>query len=125
MADLAATGIQNTQPRRLGTSLNHFGLLWRFPSTLVGFGHLDDGALALHSADSTSGAVHDLGVRLPAGTAQGGTGLSVRWDARHGRALLLAHAPDAALADTRAAGIPLQAWLVSFVAPGTQPGVPR
>ena len=42
------------------------------------------------STDPTTGATHDLGVRLPASTGQG-AGLAARWDTRHGYALLLAH----------------------------------
>jgi len=125
MADLElekASGLADAQPRRLGTAINNFGLVWRFDTTLYGFARQDDGALALHSIDPASGAVHDLGVRLPVGTAQGTTGLSVRWDARHGYALLLAHAPDGGTVAASAGGGPLQAWLVSFVAASTQPG---
>jgi hypothetical protein len=123
MADLdKASGLADSQPRRLGTSVNNFGLVWRFPTTLYGFAREGDGALALHSIDPTSGVVHDLGVRLPAGTAQGATGVSVRWDARHGYALLLAHAPAGGSSEASAAGGPLQARLVSFVSPSAQPG---
>ena len=115
MADLDASGLADTQPRRLGTSINNFGLVWRFETTLFGLARQDDGTLALHSIDPTSGAVHDVGVRLPTGTAQGTTGLSARWDARHGSALLLARAPGGGTSAARAGRGPLQAWLVSFV----------
>ncbi|HEX9373648.1 MAG TPA: hypothetical protein VF897_21720, partial [Roseiflexaceae bacterium] len=115
MADLDASGLADTQPRRLGTSINNFGLVWRFETTLFGLARQDDGTLALHSIDPTSGAVHDVGVRLPAGTAQGTSRLSARWDARHGSALLLARAPGGGTSGARAGGGPLQAWLVSFV----------
>src|SRR5262249_47982851 len=80
LADLDAAGLADAQPRRLGTAINNFGLAWRFPTTVYAFAREDDGTLALHSIDPTSGAVHDLGVRLPAGIAQGTTGLSARWD---------------------------------------------
>ncbi|MDQ6672965.1 MAG: PEGA domain-containing protein, partial [Chloroflexota bacterium] len=123
MADLEAAGLAAAQPRRLGTAINNFGLVWRFQTTLYGFARQDDGTLALHSIDPTSGVVHDLGVRLPAGTAQGTAGLSVRWDARHGYALLLAHVPDGGTSAASASGGPLQAWLVTFVAPSAQPGL--
>jgi hypothetical protein len=115
--------LADAQPRRLGTAINNFGLVWRFPKTLFGFARQDDRALALHTIDPTSGAVHDLGVRLPADTARGTTGLSVRWDARHGSALLLAHAPDGGSSAAGAGGGPLQAWLVSFISPNAQPGL--
>jgi hypothetical protein len=122
MGDLKASGLADTQPRRLGTAINNFGVVWRFPSTLYGFAREDDGTLALHSIDPTSGAVHDLGVRLPAGTAPGTSGLSARWDARHGFALLLAHAPGGGSSEASAGDGPLQAWLVSFVSASAQPG---
>jgi hypothetical protein len=115
VADLQASGPADAQPRRLGTALNIFGPVWRSGTTLLGFGRQKDGTLALFDIDPSSGAVHDLSVRLPAGTAQGTAGLSARWDARHGRALLLAHTPDGATFNV--GGDPLQAWLVSFVAP--------
>jgi hypothetical protein len=125
MADLElkkASGLADAQPRRLGTAINNFGLVWRFDTTLYGFARQDDGTLALHSIDPASRAVHDLGVRLPAVTAQGTTGLSVRWDARHGDALLLAHAPGGGPSAASAGGGPVQAWLVSFVSASAQPG---
>jgi hypothetical protein len=125
MADLQlkkASGLADAQPRRLGAAINNFGLVWRFDTTLYGFARQDDGTFALHSIDPASGAVHDLGVRLPAGTAQGTTGLSVRWDARHGYALLLAHSPHGGTVAASAGGGPLRAWLVSFVTTSAQPG---
>jgi PEGA domain len=125
MADLQASGLQGAQPRRLGTAINNFGLVWRFETTLYGFARQDDGTLALHSIDPVSGAVHDLGVRLPAGIAQGMTGLSARWDARHGSALLLARAPGGGTSAAAAGGGPLQAWLVSFVSSSSPSAVAR
>ena len=116
MANLAASGLEDAQPRRLGTSVNAFGPAWRSERTLLGFARQNDGTLALWSIEPTSGAVHDLGVRLPAGAAQS-AGLSARWDMRHGRALLLSHPPNSGTG-----GSSLQAWLVSFVAPGSMPG---
>jgi hypothetical protein len=122
-AALPGSGLEDLQPRRLGSAINNFGLVWRFPGTLYGFAREDSGALALHSIDPTSGTVRDLGVRLPPGTAQGTTGLSVRWDALHGNALLVAHASDGGTPGASAGGDPLQAWLVSFASPGA-PAVP-
>jgi hypothetical protein len=120
-ADLRGSALPDAQPHRLGTAINNFGLVWRYQSMLYGFAREDDGTLALHSVDPTSGAVRDLGARLPAGTAQGTTGLAARWDIRHGKALLLAHAPGAA-STAIASGGPLQAWLVSFISPNQLPG---
>src|SRR6185437_4446523 len=108
------SGLADTQPRRLGTAINNFGLVWRSESTLLGFARQEDGTLALHAIDPTSGVVKDLGVRLPAGTAQGTNGLSVRWDARHGYALLLGHSTNGGIVASSASDAPLQAWLVSF-----------
>jgi hypothetical protein len=116
-----SSGLADSQPRRLGTAINNFGLVWRFPTTLYGFARENDGTLALHSIDPSSGGVHDLGVRLPTGTAQGTSGLSARWDARHGYALLLANAPGGGWSGANAGGAPLQAWLVSFVSPNARP----
>jgi hypothetical protein len=121
MANLEGSGLVDAQPRRLGTAINNFGLVWRFPTTLYELAREGDGTLALHSIDPASGVVHDLGVRLPAGTAQGTGGLAVRWDTRHGLALLLAHASGGGSSGAGAGGGPLQAWLVSFVSPNLQP----
>ena len=117
MANLEASGLQDAQPRRLGPAINTFGPVWRSKSALLGFARQDDGTLALRSIDPTSGAVRDLGVRLPPGTAQGAAGLSARWDTRHGNALLLAHPSTGGTLGASASGGPLQAWLVSFVSP--------
>jgi hypothetical protein len=117
LADLAAVGLEGTQPRRLGTALNAVGPVWRSGSTLLGFAPQADGTLALRSLEPDSGVVQDLGVRLPAGTAQG-AGLSARWDARHGSALLLIHPSN-----SPATSAALQAWLVSFVRPSPSLGV--
>jgi hypothetical protein len=121
MADLQASRLGDAQPRRLGTAINNYALGWRSQTTLYSFAREDDGTLALHSVDPTSGAVHDLGVHLPAGTAQGARRLSVRWDARHGNALLLAHAADSGSSGLSPSSGPLQAWLVSFVSAKPQP----
>jgi hypothetical protein len=121
MADLRASRLEDAQPRRLGTAINNFALGWRSQTTLYSFAREDDGTLALHSVDPTSGAVHDLAVRLPAGTAQGVGGLSVRWDARHGNTLLLAHKADGGSSGLAPSGGPLQGWLVSFVSAKPQP----
>ncbi|MGI9146159.1 MAG: hypothetical protein ACR2IK_06400 [Chloroflexota bacterium] len=122
MADLQASRLEDAQPHRLGTAINNFALVWRSETTLFGFARLDDGTLALHSIDPTSGAVHDLGVRLPTGTAHGATGLSARWDTRHGNVLLLAGPPGGGTSGANPGRGPLQAWLVSFVAPSSPPG---
>jgi len=121
MANLEASGLQDAQPRRLGPAINTFGPVWRSESALLGFARQDDGTLALRSIDPTSGAVRDLGVRLPTGTAQG-VGVSARWDTRHGYALLLAHPSASGTFGASVGGGPLQAWLVSFVAPSTTAG---
>jgi hypothetical protein len=121
-ADLKGSPLADAQPQRLGTAINNFGLVWGNQSTLYGFARQDDGTLALHSLDPASGAVRDLGARLPAGTAQGTTGLAARWDIRHGNALLLAHAPGVT-GTASTGGWPLQAWLVSFTTPSQRPGL--
>ena len=121
MANLEASGLQDAQPRRLGPAINTFGPVWRSESALLGFARQDDGTLALRSIDPTSGAVRDLGVRLPTGTAQG-VGVSARWDTRHGYALLLAHPSASGTSGASVGGGPLQAWLVSFVAPSSTAG---
>ena len=108
-------GLVSGQPRRLGTAVNNFGLVWRFPDRLYALAREDDGTLALHSVDPMTGRVADLGVRLPMPGAQGLTELSARWDARHGRVLLRARASDGAMTGEEPAGGPLRAWLVSFI----------
>jgi hypothetical protein len=112
--DLEKTsGFADSQPHRLGTAVNNFGTVWRSDTTLYGFARQGDGTLALHSIDPASGVVQDLGVRLPAGLAQGMSSLSARWDTRHGNALLLERAATGGTFELGAG--PLQAWLVSFV----------
>ena len=116
MADLEASKLDDAQPRRLGTAINTFGPVWRSENTLFGFARQDDSTLAVRTIDPISGAVHDLGVRLPAGAAQG-AGVAARWDARHGNALLLSRPSGGGTIGATASGGPLQAWLVSFVSP--------
>jgi hypothetical protein len=122
MVDLEASSLDDTQPRRLGATINTFGPVWRSQNSLLGFARQDDGTLALRSIDSQSGALHDLGVRLPASTAQGLARPSARWDTRHGYALLLARPSTAGTLGAGVVGSPLQAWLVSFVAPSSTVG---
>ena len=119
IADVDASGLMDAQPRRLGSVLNTIGPLWRSQTSLFGFVRESDGTLGLRSVDPTSGTVRDLGVSLPATVAQG-AGVAARWDARHGRALLLTRSPNAT-----AAGTSLQAWLVSFVSPSSQSAAAR
>jgi hypothetical protein len=116
MADLDASGLTAIQPRRLGTAINMFGPTWRSENALFSLARQENGTLALLSVDPTSGATRDLGLRLPAGTGQG-AGLGVRWDARHGQALLLARPSNGASS--------LQAWLVSFVSSSAEAGASR
>jgi hypothetical protein len=113
MARLEASGLQDAQPRRLGTAINTFGPVWRSESALLGFARQDDGMLALRSIDPTSGAVRDLGVRLPAAVGQG-TGLAAHWNTSHGYALLLSHPSNGGTV-----GVSLQGWLVSFASPSS------
>ena len=115
LANLAVSDLAAVQPRRLGTAINMMGPVWRSETTLFGLARESDGTLSLRSIDATTGAVGDLGVRLPAGTGHG-LGLSARWDARHGHALVLARPSTGGAVGTAASG-PLQAWLVSFVSP--------
>jgi hypothetical protein len=122
--NLEASMLQSSQPTRLGRAINNFGLVWRYPTTLYAFARQDDGSLALHSADPNSGIVSDLGVRLGVGGAQE-TGLTARWDTRHGYALLLARAPAGGTTRSPADPDPIRAWLVSFAAPPVQPDTSR
>ena len=43
MANLESSGLQDVQPRRLGTAINTFGPVWRSESALLGFARQDDG----------------------------------------------------------------------------------
>jgi hypothetical protein len=115
LANLESSDLAAVQARRLGSAVNTVGPVWRSENTLFGLVRQDDGTLSLRSIDAVSGAQHDLGVRPPAGTGQG-LGLSARWDAGHGRALVLAR-PSTGAAGSTASGGPLQAWLVSFMPP--------
>jgi hypothetical protein len=116
LANLAGADLAAAQPRRLATAINTVGPVWRSETTLFRLARQDDGTLTLRAIDAASGAVRDLGVRLPAGTGQG-LGLSARWDTRHGRALVLARPSVAGTVGNGASGGALQAWLVSFVSP--------
>jgi hypothetical protein len=95
---------------------NALGPVWRSETALYSFARLNDGTLALRSTDPSTGATHDLGVRLPGSTGQG-AGLAVRWDIRHGYALLLSRPSNGG-----AGGAALQAWLVSFPGPSSTLG---
>jgi hypothetical protein len=119
MASVEASGLETAHPRRVGTAINTLGPVWRSQNALYSFARQDDGTLALRSIDPTSGATHDLGVRLPAGTGQG-AGLAIRWDTRHGYALLLSQPSNAGTG-----GLSLQAWLVSFPQPSSTLGASR
>jgi hypothetical protein len=121
IADLDGLWPMAAQPRRLGTTLNTLGPVWRSEHSLLGFGRRDEGTLALRSIDPTSGAAHDLNVQVPASTGRG-AGPAARWDVGHGQVLLLARPSNGALAGKSAPGGPLQAWLVSFAAPRTTTG---
>ena len=116
MASVEASGLEAARPRRIGTTNNALGPVWRSENALYSFARQNDGTLALRSTDPSTGATHDLGVRLPASTGQG-AGLAARWDTRHGHALLLAHPSNGGTGGTA-----LQAWLVSFPAPSSTLG---
>jgi hypothetical protein len=118
MANVESSGLDTARARPVGTATNILGPVWRSEHALYGFTRRDD-VLALRSIDPTSGATHDLGVRLPATTGHG-AGLAARWDTRRGRALLLAHP-----AKVGTSGTSLQAWMVSFVWPTTAAGATR
>ena len=115
-----ASGLQEAQPRRLGSITGVVGPVWRSDNSLLGFARQDDGTLGLRSIDPTSGAVHDTGVRLPAGTGQG-SGLAARWDTVHGYAALTTRATASTIGTTSGMSGALQAWLVSF-APNSNKG---
>jgi hypothetical protein len=116
MASVEASGLAAARPRRIGTMNNALGPVWRSETALYSFARLNDGTLALRSTDPSTGATHDLGVRLPGSTGQG-AGLAVRWDIRHGYALLLSRPSNGG-----AGGAALQAWLVSFPGPSSTLG---
>jgi hypothetical protein len=116
VASVEASGLEAARPQRIGTTNNALGPVWRSENALYSFARQNDGTLALRSTDPSTGATHDLGVRLPASTWQG-TGLAARWDTRHGYALLLAHPSNGGTGGTA-----LQVWLVSFPEPGSTLG---
>jgi PEGA domain len=113
MASVEASAIDAARPRRIGTTNNALGPVWRSENALYSFARQNHGTLALRSTDPSTGATRDLGVRLPASTGQG-AGLAARWDTRHGYALLLAHPSN-----DGTGGTALQAWLVSFQEPNS------
>ena len=111
--DVEASGLQEAQPRRVGSTTGVVGPVGRSDNALLGFARQDDGTLGLRSIDPTSGAVHDTGVRLAAGTGQG-SGLAARWDTVHGYAALTTRATASTIGTTSGMSGALQAWLVSF-----------
>jgi len=110
LADLQATGLEVSLPRRLGTMTNVVAPVWRSNNELFGFVRQDDGALGLRSIDPATATVRDTGVRLQAGVGQG-SGLAARWDADKGRVLLLSRRSSSTIVSGSG---PLEAWLVSF-----------
>ncbi len=116
MASVDASGLEVARPRRIGTTNNALGPVWRSENALYSFARQNDGTLALNSTHPSTGATHDLGVRLAASTGRG-AGLAARWDTRHGRALLLAHPSTGGTGGTA-----LQVWLVSFPVPNSTLG---
>jgi len=121
LVDLQATGLESSQPHRLGTMTNVLAPVWRSNNTLFGFVRQDDGALGLRSIDPAAATVRDVGVRLPAGVGQGG-GLAAHWDADNGRVLLLSRPSSSTSVSGAGLTSPLEAWLVSFsTAPETAP----
>jgi hypothetical protein len=118
VANLTAADLQARQPRRLGTSVNTFGLTWRSTTTLIGFSRQQDGTLMLRSIDATSGTATDLGVRVPMTVGRAAVPF-VRWDLEHGRALLLTPVSTVTSRGTDGGGV--QVWLVSFASPASSP----
>jgi hypothetical protein len=121
LVDLQATGLESSQPHRLGTMTNVLAPVWRSNNTLFGFVRQDDGALGLRSIDPAAATIRDVGVRLQVGVGQGG-GLAAHWDANNGRVLLLSRPSSSTIASGAGLTGPLEAWLVSFsTAPETAP----
>jgi PEGA domain len=103
----------DTTPRRLGSTTGLSGPLWRSEGLgIIGVGRGDDSSLVFRSVDPSSGVARTLDVHLPSGTGRG-SALAVRWDERHGRALMLTRG---SASDTSASSPALKAWLVDFVA---------
>jgi len=109
VADLQATGLEVSQPRRLGTMTNVVAPVWRSDNELFGFIR-QDGALGLRLMDPATATVRDAGIRLQPGVGQG-SGLAAHWDAENGRVLLLSRRSSSAIVSGSG---PLEAWLVSF-----------
>lgn len=100
---------------RLGSATGMVGVAWRSTTSgvegapLLGIARDANKPLALHAIDPISGRVQDLGVQLAPEVAAGASGVAVRWDVPHGRALVLARSAN------RASGAEgLDAWLVDF-----------
>jgi hypothetical protein len=119
VVDLEASGLQEAQPRRVGSITGVVGAVWRLDNSLLGFAWQDDGTLSLRSIDPGSGAVQDTGVRLAADTGQG-SGLAARWDAVHGYAALVSRPTTSTIFATNGVSDALQAWLVSFAPDSTR-----
>jgi hypothetical protein len=100
-------------PRRLGSTTGPSGPLWRSEGLgIIGVGRGDDSSLVFRSLDPNTGVARTLDVHLPSGTGRG-SALAVRWDERHGRALVLTRGSTS---DTSVSSQGLKAWLVDFVA---------
>ena len=118
LADLDATGLDASQPRRLGALTNLLAPVWRSDDSLFGFVRQDDGTLGLRSVDPASALVKDVGVRLPSGVGKG-SGLAARWDVENGRVLLLSRPSSSTIVSGTSLGSPLAGWLVSFATAAT------
>jgi hypothetical protein len=106
---------------RLGTGTGIVGLTWRSLGSgvegapLLGVARDANKPLALRAIDPVSGRVQDLGVQLAPEVARGSSGVAVRWDVAHARALVLARSTDHG---TSAEGI--DAWLIDFSPPSRE-----
>ena len=100
---------------RLGSATGLVGLAWRSAvsgvegAPLLGMARDANKPLALRAIDPASGRVQDLDVQLAPEVAAGSSGVAVRWDVAHARALVLARSSDRS---PSSGGI--DAWLVDF-----------
>ena len=119
MVDVEASGLEQAQPRRVGSTTGVVGPVWRSDDVLLGFARQGDCTLGVRAIDPTTAGVRDTGVRLPAGTGRG-SGLAARWDEAHGYVVLTSRPTRATVGTTGGVSDALQAWLVSFAPTSTE-----
>jgi hypothetical protein len=112
---LFATSIaaKTDTPHRLGSATGLTRPVWRSEEpALLAVARRDDASLLFRSVDPTTGEAKNVDVNVPSNVGRG-SGLAIRWDEAHARALVLTRGNTG---DTPTSSQSLKAWLIDFVA---------